>query len=288
MTGWNSWPMAGLALGILLALAGAAYWITVSSRVVPLAPEAVDLSALDQVPPESWARLREKRIYFGHQSVGANVIDGLVWILERKPQIGLRIVTTAVAESSEGPGLIHGPVGTNGDTQSKITDFKAFVTGPAGSALDIAVMKFCYADIGRQSDPAQVLDDYRAMVADVTAARPDLRVVHSTVPLTWVPTGPKPLIKKLLGRRPELDNVQRGQYNNSLRSAYGPESIFDIAAAESRTAAGDTALLQVGGEAWPAMASELTDDGGHLNPGGQVLLARELLLSLVRQLDAMP
>ena len=39
------------------------------------------LPSIDNVPQEYWVKLAEKKIFFGHKSVGYNVIDGIEDIL---------------------------------------------------------------------------------------------------------------------------------------------------------------------------------------------------------------
>ena len=51
-----------------------------SDKANPLAP-------VKSVPESTWKKLSEKKIYFGHQSVGFNIIKGLEDILKENPQI---------------------------------------------------------------------------------------------------------------------------------------------------------------------------------------------------------
>jgi hypothetical protein len=39
--------------------------------------ESVRLPSLNDITEENWAKLAEKRIFFGHQSVGDNIIKGI-------------------------------------------------------------------------------------------------------------------------------------------------------------------------------------------------------------------
>jgi hypothetical protein len=146
-------------------------------------------------------------------------------------------------------------------------------------------MKFCYADMGSESDAAQVLKEYRSVVDTLKREHPGLRIVHSTMPLTSLPLGRKALVKRALGRASaaELANVQRGNYNDALRASFPRSEIFDIAASEATVPGLEPVVLVSKGRPWATLAPELTTDGGHLNPGGRVLAAKELLLALARQ-----
>jgi hypothetical protein len=274
----------GIAACAAVAAAAVAYVTTGRPLATPLDPQRVDLSALDHVPDEVWARLRTQRIYFGHQSVGENVITGLQWILDRKPRIGLRIVSASVPGAFREPGLIHGPIGVNGDAQSKIKDFDAVVRGPEGARLDVAFMKFCYVDVGTGTDPDAIMSGYRSTIESISQSRPQLQVVHTTMPLTALEIGRKALVRRMIGfpSAGESVNSIRGKYNEALRSSFDQDAIFDLAAIEAVAPGHEPQSLDEGGRNWATLAPELTDDGGHLNTGGSVLVARELLLQLAR------
>ena len=47
---------------------------------------------LKEVPQEKWDRLAQKRVYFGHQSVGQNILDGIKTVMNSFPKIHLNIV----------------------------------------------------------------------------------------------------------------------------------------------------------------------------------------------------
>lgn len=277
--------MLGLAACAAVGAAVIAYVTTGRPPATPLAPERVDLSALDQVPDEVWARLRTQRIYFGHQSVGENVLAGLQWVLDRKPQIGLRVIAASQPGAFTEPGLIHGPIGENGDPLSKIGGFDTVVRGPDGAQLDVAFMKFCYVDVAAGSDPQAIVSAYRSTIDSISRDRPGLRIVHTTMPLTSLDIGRKALVKRSLGfpSAGESANPVRGSYNEALRESFAPDAILDIAAIESKAPGHEGHTLASGDRNWPTLAPELTTDGGHLNTGGSVLVARELLLLLARQ-----
>ncbi len=43
------------------------------------------LPSIKGVPAETWQKLSQKKIYFGHQSVGNNIIDGIKDIMKENP-----------------------------------------------------------------------------------------------------------------------------------------------------------------------------------------------------------
>src|SRR3989339_816109 len=63
--------------------------------------------------------VRLKKIFFGHQSVGGNILEGIHSLLAGTTQPALRIVETADPSSFTEPLFAHAKIGTNGDPQSK-------------------------------------------------------------------------------------------------------------------------------------------------------------------------
>ena len=85
---------------------------------------------LNQLTPEQWQTLSQRTVYFGHQSVGADIIEGIQELVAEKPQIKLRIVSGAPAST---PGVLSEfPIGNNGDPESKNAAFVAAVQGVLG------------------------------------------------------------------------------------------------------------------------------------------------------------
>ncbi len=167
----------------------------------------------------------------------------------------------------------------NGDPLRKLRSFEEAMAAQ-GAGADIALLKFCYADIKAETDARALFDGYRASMARLAARHRGTVFVHVSVPLTTVQRGPKALVKRLLGRHPygTVENVRREEYNALLRAAYlGREPFFDLARVESTAPGGAPVTVDWGGRPAPALAREYTDDGGHLNAAGRLRAARELL-----------
>ena len=204
----------------------------------------------------------EPRVYFGHQSVGANILQGV-----KELGVSLSIKDEFLAE--------------NGDPLKKLQNFKAAVG--EGSRFDIALVKFCYVDVNADTDARALFERYRATIAELRAKNPRTVFVHATLPLTTVQTGPKALAKRLLGRTPygTIENVRRQEYNKLLRTTYaGREPIFDFARIESIAPDGSRVTVSWNGVTAPAMSPAYTDDGGHLNARGRALAAQEFVTVL--------
>ena len=238
---------------------------------------ATAATASDEALHAELAFLATKRIYFAHQSVGANILQGVAE-LARGAGVPLRIVEAPRAAAVDAGTFGHFYVPENGAPLEKLANFEAALG--AGSGIDIALIKFCYVDINAGTDAAALFTRYQATIAKLRAQNPNTVFVHATLPLTTAQTGPKALAKRLLGRTPygTIENVRREQYNALMRRAYaGREPLFDLARLESLAPDGSAVSVAWDGSIAPAMAGAYTDDGGHLNARGRELAARELI-----------
>ncbi len=246
----------------------------------------VTLPSIDGVPRESWAKLAEKKIFFGHQSVGYNIVDGVTDILKERAYIKLNIVEARGPAGFDKPILAHAQVGRNTDPVSKIESFREVMDAGVGGKVDIAFFKFCYVDIMRDSDPGKIFDSYSAAIEELKSRYPGTKFLHVTVPIRSVPKGIKKNLKqsvKLLIGKPGVldDNMMRERYNKFLSDAYGStEPFFDLALAESVNPDGFRCYAAKGAEKIHVMAPEYTDDGGHLNSRGRKKVAEQLLIIL--------
>ena len=224
-------------------------------------------------------RVARERIYFGHQSVGANLLQG---IRELAGEAGVPVRIVRADQASEVPAATFGHtfVAENGHPFRKLESFRAAL---GSASVDIALVKFCYVDIRADTDVKALFERYRETIAGLRRANPRTIFVHVTLPLTTEQTGFKALAKRLLGRAPygTIENVRREEYNRLLREAYaGREPLFDLARIESTAPDGTAARVHWNGVLAPALAPAYTDDGGHLNAEGRRRAARELIAVL--------
>lgn len=239
------------------------------------------LPVLADVDPVAWEALARRRIFFGHQSVGRNIMDGVRDILQDHPEIGLRVVQTDDASSVSGPAFIEGRVGANRDPASK-TDAFARVIERSFGAGDIALHKYCYVDVGRDTNVEQLFGRYATAMSELARVHPDVTFVHVTVPLTTSRGGPGQQLRTLLGRPTEIAlNLKRGRFNQLMRETYaGREPLFDLALLESITSEGLRSHTRYGSRTVYRLAPEWTYDNGHLNEAGRRLVAEQLLILL--------
>jgi hypothetical protein len=253
-----------------------------------LAGTATAVQAADKLK-EDLQRVAQLRIFFGHQSVGNNVLDG-VQKLAQSESVPLKVQKVPSAAGVPAGVLGHAPIAENRKPLMKLQSFSQAM-GEQAARVDVALMKFCYLDIDADTDAKILFARYRTTVDTLRAKHPGTVFVHVTAPLTIAQTGPKALIKRLIGRAPygSAENVRREEYNTLLRQTYqGKEPVFDIARIESADPQGGAATVEWQGKTVPAMTPVLTDDGGHLNEAGRLRAARELISVLAGAVAARP
>ncbi len=245
--------------------------------------QGASYNMLNKVPLSQWQKLSEKRIFFGHQSVGYNIMEGVNDILKEHPGIAVKLTETNDPRVFDAPIFAHSQLGENGDSRSKIDAFVALMGQGLGNRVDLAFFKFCFVDVTGGTDIQKVFNYYVQKMEYLEQKYPKTTFIHVTVPLTIVQSGPKAWIKRLIGRYPDgySDNVKRNEYNELLRKRYsGKEPIFDLAKAESLLPDGRYANFTQGGRAFDYLPQEYTTDGGHLNEKGRQIVAQHLLLLL--------
>lgn len=246
---------------------------------------AGDPSALDGVTPARWDELGQRRTYFGHQSVGYNIIEGVEAILRQRPRLGLAVREDGDPKALDAPGLTHSKIGSNGDPLSKLQAFANVLRAGAGLRADAAFFKLCYVDIEDRSDPQAVFDRYTATMDELAREFPRVRLLHCTAPLTSIPGGIKNSVKKAIGRPiwGYEHNRRRGRFNALMRERYAASGcLFDIARLEATAPDGRVEAFDWQGARHEALYHGYTSDGGHLGPLGQRVLAIEFLLFLAR------
>jgi hypothetical protein len=226
------------------------------------------------------------RVYFGHQSVGGNILDGLR-ALALESGVALRVVEVPDGLRDALPGVVHGKVGKNRQPETKCDAFGRFLKGDT-ARWDAALLKFCYSDLGEsgEGDPVRLLEIYDRTVAAVRDTRPDVLLIHATLPLLSDGLGKRDRARKLLGfgTSNDPDNVTRNRFNEMLRAKYAREPIFDVAWAESTRPDGTRSGFRKDGKLVYTMAPEFTFDEGHLTDTGQRWVAREFARALAEAL----
>jgi hypothetical protein len=227
----------------------------------------------------SLEKLQKLQIYFGHRSVGNNIIQGLNDILKNYQDIRLNIVDMDSSESLPQYYFAHNRIGENGDPNSKCDAFADQLDKNMGSQVDIAFFKYCFADIKETIDIQKAFDHYKKTYSRLKTQYPDIIFIHVTVPLGSGTRGWKRAVKKLFN----LDdwsypsNIKRNEFNNLILATYQEDPIFDLAKFESTYPDGRRESFNQNGKTYYSLIPAYTHDGGHLNETGRKVLARELI-----------
>jgi len=245
--------------------------------------EKIVLPEINSVTAEKWQHLSQQKIYFGHQSVGFNIIDGIGDLMKTNPQIKLNIIETKNPADLDAPVFAHSPVGENTNPKSKCEAFAEAMNNGLGEKTDIAFFKFCYIDFFPDTNVEEIFETYKNTISALRSKYPKTIFVHVTTPLTTQQTGIKALIKKIIGKPVAgyADNIIREKFNEKMRGYYkGKEPVFDLALIESTTPAGVRVGFMHKGQTGYTLAPEYTYDGGHLNEKGRKVAAEQLLILL--------
>ncbi len=244
---------------------------------------------LNGIPKEKLEKLSRSRIWFGHQSVGYDIVRGLGDLAREQPGLGITIVEGKGPDALAAPAFAHAPNGRNVEPLTKIQDFAdTLERGGLGTATDIAFFKFCYVDFTPETDVEQVFAEYKQTLARLRSTFPNVKFVHVTSPLTIVQSGPKAWVKKVLGKKlgGAEANAARERFNARLREEYqGKEPLFDLATVESTLPGGKTVRFELDDRTFPALADGYASDGKHLNATGARWAAANLLATLATVVD---
>ena len=236
------------------------------------------------------------RVYFGHQSVGGNIMDGLA---DLQRQIGKPVIQVgeldALGVSRDGGILLHTKIGENGKPDSKCEDFRRILDEKLAGQIDVALFKFCYVDFSDTTDVDAIFATYARTMDDLKQRHPEITFIHVTAPLRTVDRGLGVWAREMLGRpnRTKLANVSRNEFNRRLAEKYSADPIYDLARVMSTYPDGRRESFEIDGKTFYSLVPAYTDDGGHLNTVGRSYAAAELVRSIaaaarVRQATVSP
>lgn len=257
--------------------------------------QKIKSNSLKNIKPSLWENLSQKKIYFGHQSVGYNIIDGINDLMKQNPQIKLNIAEINGIKDFSAGTFAHSRIGKNRDPGSKFEAFEKFVEQVGGN-VDIVFVKCCYVDIGTGTDIERIFEVYKKKMAQMKKKYPEIIFIHFTVPLEtsripfefWLKIFKSAgwsyrtkMIKNIKKIWRYDANIKRNEFNDLVRMEYGgKEPVFDIAEIESTYPDGRRETFTKEGNTYYSLLSEYTYDGGHLNEIGRKKVAEELLIFL--------
>jgi len=222
-----------------------------------------------------FSSLKNRKVYFGHQSVGLNIITGLNSLIQKNKNLEfIKIITpeeysNLIILEDSNFYFIHSKIGQNMYPETKFEDFISKLE--ILNDIDAAFVKLCYIDINRNTDVHRLYNKYLETYDLLGNKYNRIKFIYFTSPLTTRQDYLIRTIKSLLGRPDH--NIKRNQFNRLLRET---ESInlFDIAYYESHYD-GDVATLKN-----EYLLRKYSDDNRHLNKLGSEKVAIQLLVYL--------
>jgi hypothetical protein len=246
--------------------------------------EITRFSSLSDVPTSAWKDLAQKKIYYGHQSVGNNIMVGIKDLVKENPQIRLKFTRNA-EEHKIAIGLFaNSRLGQITDPLLMVEEVTRSMEKTLGVAADIAVLRFSYGDVYAKKNVEEVFDNYQMAFSILKKKYPQTKFVHVTLPLDTTKTSWKLWVKQLL-RKQEIweyeTNIRRNDFNELLRKKYkGLNPVFDIAELQSTFPDGKRSTFTKNGKTYYSMIANYSYDGHHLNQTGREIAAEKLLLLL--------
>ena len=253
---------------------------------------AAEEQASPSVTADDLAAAAHAKVFFEHQSVGKNVIDGIPAVYASggaRPPAILEVPngrSGGAADQLRGRQgyFAHAFFGQNGDPIAKLEDFDATIRGGVGSQVDVAFMKFCYVDIDSRTDVAALFRRYTQTMAGLERDFPHVTFLKVTTPVT-TERSVKSRVKALLGRDDHMgpaDNAARERFNALLRSEYAGDDLFDLAALESTAPDGSRVTGTYHGSRYYELYPDYAADAGHLNALGSKIAAARLIEVVAR------
>ena len=228
------------------------------------------------------------RVFFGHQSVGMNVLEAVPGIYADHGVSAPPIEQGRTEPGANGGFIAHQFIGENEKTLLKLEDFDRTMRGGMGRQVDVALMKFCYVDITTSTDVDALFARYRDTMAALERDFPDVTFIHVTVPLTTEPglfTELKIRLKTLLGRRDgrgQPANVARERLNALIRGEYAGRHLFDLAAIESTKPDGTRVSGRYDNQRYFALYDGYATDMAFLNAVGSKIAATAFLEAIAQ------
>lgn len=239
------------------------------------------------ITTEDLSRVSRTKVFFGHKSVGMNILDGVRDVYAAHGMTAPPIEEGRSQQGADTGFVDHAFIGANGKPLLKIQDFDAKMRSGTGEHVDVAMMKFCYVDINSGTDVNSLFGTYSKTMAALRGDFPGVTFIYVTVPLTTKPG----LLSKLKSRLARLagrghtglaDNAARERLNALIRSECAGGNLFDLAAVESTAPDGTRASSNFHGEPCYQLYKGYASDNGHLNREGARVVATAWLKTIAQ------
>lgn len=248
------------------------------------ADEVVGGVGVADVSPADLRKVADTRVYFGHQSVGNNILDGVPAVFAAHGVQAPPIEQRRDAPDVTGGFVAHSLIGENTRPLGKLEDFAAVLRGGMGRQIDVAVLKLCYVDITPDTDVDALFVVYRSTISALEKEFPGVTFVKATVPLTTQP-GRAGRLKQWLKSEEgygSAANATRERLNELIRAEYRGGNLFDVAAVESTGPGGSRVSGRHDGRPYFALYDGYAADPGHLNASGAQRVAAAWLAAVAK------
>ena len=278
-------PVAAAVAVLVLVLALAVVMADRWSKETPISIQGNVASAITTANLTAVARTR---VFFGHFSGGMNVLDAVPGVYADHGVSAPPIERGGTQPGPNGGFIAHQFIGKDDKPLLKLEDFDRTMRGGMGRQVDVALMKFCWADIYSNTDVDALFARYRDTMAALERDFPNVTFIHVTVPLTTEPglvTELKTRLKTLLGRRDgrgQPANVTRERLNALIRGEYAGRHLFDLAAIESTKPDGTRVSGRYDTQGYFALYDGYASDMGHLNAVGSKIAATAFLEAIAQ------
>ncbi len=214
--------------------------------------------AFDRMTPADRARLGALRVFWGHQSVGRDLMGGA-------GRLGFPF--EAVTGAGDYPRVTRGEaeVADNRDPARKVRSFRTLVLDRGiGGAVQVVAMKFCWIDFTRDTDLDAIERQYTEAVAEIRRRFPTVRVLHVTPPLT--------------SDEPRENRI-RLAFGQRLRQRFAAtDVVFDLAEVQSTRDDGSRCVR----DRSAVLCDPYRSDEGHLNDAGADRAAKAFLYAVLQ------
>jgi len=261
----------------------AVLWMMFLGIILGCEKEKPMVFQLDSELKTALENVKRVRIFFGHQSVGSNILSGIKEIENQSGGAKINFIEKGKGNIPADGFFAHGKIGKNESPESKCEAVKNILRSGLGNHVDVVLFKFCFIDIRRKDDEKAILGAYKDTLAMLRSEFPGVKFIPITVPLTVNEKSWKYMIKKILKMETEKDhNNKRNEFNRLLKETFKGEAIFDLAEIESRRENGSREEFKLGENTYYSLVPEYSSDGSHLNDYGSKMVGKELILFLGR------
>ena len=224
MLTWSRWKESRplTAMTVLMIAGVTLLWVVVSQEMNKEEKSMTsqrEEAVVSAITVDDLAKVSRTKVFFGHQSVGMNVLDGVADVYRVHSMTVPSIEQGGTWPDQDGGFIDHAFIGENEKPALKVHDFDAKMRSGIGRQVDVAMMKFCYIDIKANTDIDALFATYRETMAALQRDFPEVTFIYVTVPLTTEQGLPSKLKSLIAGSNGygAADNAARERLNSLIR-----------------------------------------------------------------------